>query len=62
MEKNLKQLGVNCPECKSFIHTPLEQLLFGDQFECASCSLKFTLNKASSQQVLQKLQAMNFIF
>ena len=62
MEDKLKKLGIDCPECKSFICTPLEQILFGNQFECHSCLLKFSLDKRSSKQVLQQLQAMNFSF
>ena len=62
MENKLKQLGINCPDCESFIYTPLEQILFGNKFECRDCSLKFTLNKTSSEHVLKQLQEMNFVF
>lgn len=62
MENKLNELGIDCPECKSFIHTPLDQVLFGGKFECKACSTKFMLNKTSSQHVLQQLRNMDFTF
>ncbi len=62
MENKLKELGIYCPECQAFIHTPLEQFLFGDKFTCKSCSLKFSLNNKDAEQILKQLQAANFTF
>lgn len=62
MEDKLKEIGIDCPVCKTFIQTPLEQVLFGDQFVCKSCSSEFLLDKNSMDQVLKQLQEMNFVF
>lgn len=62
MEEKLKELGTNCPDCNSFVYTPLEQILFGNKIECKNCTLKFMLNKNSSAEILKQLQEMNFAF
>jgi len=62
MEDQLKQIGINCPKCTNFTHTPIEQVLFGNIFECNSCKKKFTLHEENSKQILQQLQEMKFCF
>ena len=62
MENKLKQLGIHCPGCNSFIYIPLEQILFATELKCKACSLTFTPNKTSCEQLLKQLQETDFVF
>lgn len=62
MEDSQKQIGLNCPGCGNHISTPLDQVLFANQLTCDACSLQFSPDKNSAEQLWQQVQQSNFAF
>jgi DNA-directed RNA polymerase subunit RPC12/RpoP len=62
MEEIKKELGLNCPDCANHITTPLDQVLFSDQLICTTCSLQFSPDKNSAEQLWKQVQQNNFTF
>ena len=50
-----RKVGMNCPQCNSFIETSIYQLLTADSLRCPACQLKLSIDRLKSKTALDAL-------
>lgn len=48
--------GMNCPRCRNFISTSIDELLSADYLRCPTCNLQLNIDRNNSQKALNTLR------
>ena len=51
--------GMNCPRCKQFIPTTIQELLTSASLVCPHCGLILNINREESKRAMAILQDVN---
>lgn len=47
--------GFNCPACRNFIPTSMEELVTSTKLSCPVCKLELSIDRAHSQQAMSAM-------